>query len=72
MLGRCIAYTDEGFICGAPARHIDIQKGGMVCDKHVSPPSLSRPQKGRKSETGGKKMDLTSSIYTIDPRRKGV
>lgn len=30
----CIAYTDDGKICGLPARHLDARRGGFVCDDH--------------------------------------
>ncbi len=32
---RCIAYRDDGRICGAPAMVVDVQRGGMVCRKHA-------------------------------------
>jgi hypothetical protein len=31
---KCIAYLGDGRICGAPATHLDIQRGGMICDEH--------------------------------------
>ena len=34
---RCIAYTEEGVICGQPATRIDEQRGGMVCEEHYRP-----------------------------------
>ena len=33
-MNRCIAYRDDGRICGAPAGMIDHQRGGMVCSAH--------------------------------------
>jgi len=32
--GTCCAYTESGEICGAPAAHLDPQRGGMVCERH--------------------------------------
>jgi hypothetical protein len=32
---RCIAYNDQGKICGRPATVIDLQRGGMVCFEHA-------------------------------------
>ena len=31
---RCIAYDDEGRICGREAFFLDEQRGGMVCELH--------------------------------------
>ena len=31
---KCIAYEDDGNICGLPARYIDMQRGGFVCYQH--------------------------------------
>lgn len=35
---RCIAYKDDGTICGALACHIDPNRGGMVCNEHLPHP----------------------------------
>lgn len=35
MEGRCIAYLEDGSICGRPAYVIDPQRGGLVCGKHA-------------------------------------
>jgi hypothetical protein len=32
---RCIAYKEDGTICGERATVIDVQRGGMVCAEHV-------------------------------------
>ncbi len=34
MDSRCIAYDDDGAICGQPAMFVDEQRGGMVCEAH--------------------------------------
>lgn len=31
MNGRCIAYLEDGRLCGRPGTHINTQIGGMVC-----------------------------------------
>jgi len=31
---RCIAYQDDGSLCGLPGRYIDMQRGGYVCFEH--------------------------------------
>lgn len=31
---RCIAYLENGDICGKPAEFLDPQRGGMVCNQH--------------------------------------
>ena len=31
----CIAYAEDGTICGKPAIVIDVQRGGMVCEEHA-------------------------------------
>jgi hypothetical protein len=31
---QCIAYRDDGKVCGEIAEFIDEQRGGMVCEKH--------------------------------------
>ncbi len=31
----CIAYREDGTICGAPASVLDTQRGGMVCTAHA-------------------------------------
>ena len=31
---KCIAYCDDGRLCGLPARYIDMQRGGHVCFEH--------------------------------------
>lgn len=33
---RCIAHTEGGEICCAPATVLDEQRGGMVCQAHAS------------------------------------
>jgi hypothetical protein len=33
----CFAYRENGAICRKPARNLDRQSGGMVCDEHFSP-----------------------------------
>ncbi len=40
MIGKCIAYRDDGRPCGAPAWIIDTQRGGVVCPQHGIPPEL--------------------------------
>jgi hypothetical protein len=35
MTGECIAYLDNGFICGKPALILDLQRGGMVCREYA-------------------------------------
>jgi hypothetical protein len=30
----CIAYLEDGRVCGLPAMHLDTQRGGFVCDDH--------------------------------------
>jgi excisionase family DNA binding protein len=32
---KCIAYDDEGKICGKPATVFDRQRGGLVCAAHA-------------------------------------
>lgn len=32
---RCIAYREDGAICGALASVLDLQRGGMVCAAHA-------------------------------------
>lgn len=32
---HCIAYRDDGALCRAPARVLDVQRGGFVCDLHA-------------------------------------
>lgn len=32
---NCIAYLNDGRICGAPACVLDLQRGGMVCWAHA-------------------------------------
>jgi hypothetical protein len=39
----CIAYTDAGVICGAPATQLDRQRGGMVCPHHAPDVPLAPP-----------------------------
>lgn len=34
VLTRCIAYREEGRICGEPAPILDPQRGGHVCRLH--------------------------------------
>ena len=34
MSGRCIAYTAAGAPCGCPGVVVDVQRGGLVCQKH--------------------------------------
>lgn len=34
---NCIAYLDNGKICGQPADRVDQLRGGAVCSAHVSP-----------------------------------
>lgn len=41
-LPRCIAYTAGGRICGRPAVALDVQRGGMVCRRHM-PRGRGRP-----------------------------
>jgi DnaJ-class molecular chaperone len=36
---RCIAYLEDGRICGRRASHLDIRRGGMVCEYHRTCPS---------------------------------
>lgn len=36
MKAKCIAYNEQGNICGAPANIIDEQRGGMVCQEHYN------------------------------------
>ena len=31
----CVAYCDDGTICGKPALIVDPQRGGMVCKAHA-------------------------------------
>lgn len=38
---KCIAYTEQGFICGRPATFLDTRRGGMVCGLHV--PDKAQP-----------------------------
>jgi hypothetical protein len=38
----CIAYREDGRICGEPAMVLDLQRGGMVCDRHA-PQGGERP-----------------------------
>ena len=33
-MSTCIAYREDGRICGAPAPILDPQRGGMVCRLH--------------------------------------
>ena len=35
MQVKCIAYKDDGTICGKPATVLDPQRGGMVCKEHA-------------------------------------
>jgi hypothetical protein len=37
MTGKCIAYLDDGRICGQPASYVDTQRGGLVCPSHARP-----------------------------------
>jgi hypothetical protein len=32
---RCIAYLEDGRICGRSASHHDVRRGGMVCEDHL-------------------------------------
>lgn len=34
---HCCAYLDDGRICGRPALHVDVQRGGVVCEYHLPP-----------------------------------
>lgn len=43
--GRCIAYTDTGEICGAPAAHLDPERGGLVCEVHKPKKRRGKPGK---------------------------
>jgi hypothetical protein len=43
MEAQCIAYTEDGKVCRRPADHIDVQRGGMVCELHVSEERDMRP-----------------------------
>lgn len=49
---KCIAYCDDGRICGAPAPHADMQRGGFVCAAHYADrdaPRSRRPGEGLKA-----------------------
>ena len=35
MSPSCIAYNEEGSLCGEPATQLDTQRGGMVCEAHA-------------------------------------
>lgn len=35
-MNTCIAYREDGRICGRPAFRIDHQRGGMVCAEHAA------------------------------------
>jgi hypothetical protein len=35
MTEKCIAYLQDGRICGKSAIVIDYQRGGMVCNEHA-------------------------------------
>ena len=41
MSHSCIAHKDDGSLCGEPAIHFDRERGGMVCEAHVSSTSSS-------------------------------
>lgn len=43
MEAQCIAYTQDGNVCRRPAAHIDVQRGGMVCELHVPEERDMRP-----------------------------
>lgn len=32
---RCIAYREDGRLCGEPASVLDVHRGGMVCEAHA-------------------------------------
>jgi hypothetical protein len=36
--GACMAYRDDGRVCGQPATTLDHARGGFVCDKHRPQP----------------------------------
>ena len=40
---KCIAYREDGRICGRPATVIDQQRGGMVCQEHAPPAPQGQP-----------------------------
>ena len=35
MIGKCVAYLQDGRVCGKSAIVIDYQRGGMVCLEHA-------------------------------------
>jgi len=45
----CIAYREDGTLCGEPAKHLDIQRGGLVCDEH-------QPTRSQNAEVGKSRM----------------
>lgn len=36
-MSRCIAYKDDGTVCGAVATYVDTQRNGLVCEAHAGP-----------------------------------
>jgi hypothetical protein len=48
MTGWCIAYTADGWICGAPATLVDHQRNGLVCAAHA-PAAAAETDSGRPS-----------------------
>lgn len=51
MPPTCIAYLDDGTICGQHATVVDAQRGGMVCSDHSTKP------RGYYEECGGCSSD---------------
>lgn len=61
MTGQCIAYLDNGRICGKPATILDRQRGGMVCREHASKPEKEIVYPVRECQIGfGKKKELVN------------
>lgn len=63
---KCIAYTENGHICGKPAEILDKQRGGMVCRECAARlglvPSIDA--------LGGKFPDFTGDLSSKDYIRK--
>ncbi len=56
---RCIAYREDGRLCGRPATQLDRQRGGMVCGEHAPARALSR-----QDETEAREAEWDETTYS--------
>lgn len=62
MNARCIAYREDGRLCGAPATVLDLQRGGMVCAAHSPAPEPEPDPESRRGTWSKYLLDATGAL----------